>query len=177
VTSAPHPPEYFMREALRVARVGLERDELPIGAVVVLDGHILATAHTAERAERRLLVHAELLALETADRLRPFPGQRRAVQLFTTLEPCLMCFGAAISFGLGEIHYALESPGDGAVGLVQGWQRDAAALPSYRPPRLHGGLLRAESIALFKDYVSRHTSGGMWEWARTLVAREDIAPT
>lgn len=168
-------PEYFMGAALDIARAGLARGELPIGAVVVLNGQIIATAHTTERAERRLLVHAELLALEAADRLHPFPGPRRAVSLFTTLEPCLMCFGTAMSFGLGEIHYALESPGDGAASLVQGWQRDEAALPSYRLPRLNGGLLRAESLALFKDYVARHNSGGMWEWARTLVAREGSA--
>jgi tRNA(adenine34) deaminase len=164
-----------MREALRVARAGLEQGELPIGAVVVLDDRIIAAAHTAERAERRLLVHAELLALEAADRLQPFPGRRRDVQLFATLEPCLMCFGAAMSFGPGAIHYALASPGDGAATLVQGWQRDEAAMPSYQLPRLHGGLLRAESVALFQDYVARHASGGMWEWARTLVAREGTA--
>jgi tRNA(adenine34) deaminase len=170
VTPAPPSPEYFMREALRVARIGLEQGELPIGAVVVLDDRIIAAAHTAERAERRLLVHAELLALEVADRLQPFPGKRRDVQLFTTLEPCLMCLGAAMSFGLGISQYALASPGDGAASLVQGWQRDEAAMPSYRLPRLHAGLLRADSVALFNDYVARHSSGGIWEWARTLVA-------
>jgi tRNA(adenine34) deaminase len=164
-----------MREALRIARAGLEQGELPIGAVIVLDDRIIAAAHTAERAERRLLVHAELLALEAADRLQPFPGRRRDVQLFTTLEPCLMCLGAAMSFSLGAIHYALASPGDGAAGLVQGWQRDKAAMPSYQVPHLHGGLLRAESVALFQDYVARHSSGGIWEWARTLIAREGTA--
>ena len=171
--SAAASPEHFMREALRVARAGLERGELPIGAVVVLDDRIIAAAHTAERAERRLLVHAELLALDAADRLHPFPGRRRAVRLFTTLEPCLMCLGAAMSFGVGEIHYALESPGDGAVGLARGWRRDEAAMVSYRAPQLDGGLLRPESLDLFRDYVARHHSGGMWEWARGLIAGAD----
>src|SRR5689334_2753191 len=121
-----HPDEQFMREALRMASLGLERGELPIGAVVVLDGRVIAAAHTTEAAERRLLVHAELLALEAADRLQPFPGRRRDAQLFVTLEPCLMCLGAAMSFFLGAIHYALESPGDGAVALVREWRRDEA---------------------------------------------------
>src|SRR3954470_4632583 len=106
----PHSPAHFMTAALQIAADGLERGELPIGAVVVLGDEIIASAHTAERAERRLLVHAELLALDAADRLTPFPGRRRDVRLFTTLEPCLMCLGAAMSFGLGEIHYALKSP-------------------------------------------------------------------
>jgi tRNA(adenine34) deaminase len=141
-------PRHYMRVALNVAAVGLARDELPIGAVVVLDGRILATAHTAEVSERRRLVHAELLALEAADRIRPFPGRRADVQLFTTLEPCLLCFGAA--------H------------LVSGWQRDPAAMPSLRLPQVTGGLLRAEAQALFRRYVARHSSGPLWEWAKYL---------
>src|SRR5215831_11073194 len=110
----------FMREALRLAREGMERGELPIGAVVALDGEVLAAAHTRERAERRLLVHADLLALEAADRLGPYRGRRRDTRLYVTLEPCLMCPGAAMSFMIGEVYYGLESPADGAVALVRG---------------------------------------------------------
>src|SRR5579883_2862909 len=115
--------EHFMREALKVAREGLEAGELPIGAVVVLDGKVIASAHTREKAEGRLLVHADLLALEEADRLTPFPRRRRDTKLFVNLEPCLMCLGAAMSFFVGEIYYGLESPSDGAVELVRSWQK------------------------------------------------------
>jgi len=131
-----------MREARRQAARGLEQGELPIGAVVVLEERILAAEHTREAAEGRLLVHADLLALEAADRLQPFPSRRRDAQLFVTLEPCLMCLGAAMSFFLGELYYGLESPGDGDGALVQGWQRREADFPAYRLPRLAGGLLR-----------------------------------
>ena len=120
----------LMHEALHVATAGLDAGELPIGAVVVLDDRVLAAAYTAERAERRRLVHAELRALDVADQIWPVPGKRADVRLFATLEPCLIFFGAAMSFGVGEIHYALESPGDGAVALVQLWRRDEAAMPS-----------------------------------------------
>ncbi|MEZ4523030.1 MAG: nucleoside deaminase [Thermomicrobiales bacterium] len=92
-----------MDQALDLAESALNLGELPIAAIVVLNGEVLAQAHTAERSQKRLLVHAELLALEEADKLRPFPGNRSDVQLFTTLEPCLMCFGAAMPFlGLGD---------------------------------------------------------------------------
>lgn len=151
-----------------MAALGLEQGELPIGAVVVLAGRVIAAAHTMENAEGRLLVHADLLALEAADRLQPFPGRRRDARLFVTLEPCLMCLGAAMSFFLGEICYALESPGDGAVSVVQQWRRDEAAFPAYRVPRITGGVLREESRALFREYVSRHRTGAMWAWARKL---------
>ena len=93
----------FMREALAVAQQGLDKGELPIGAVVVLNDQIIASAHTMERGEKRFLVHADLLALEAADRLQPFPGNRRDARLYVNLEPCLMCLGAAMSFFLSAL--------------------------------------------------------------------------
>jgi tRNA(adenine34) deaminase len=159
----------FMQQALSLAETAIERGELPIAALVVLDGTVIARAHTAESREGRLLVHAELLALEQADRLQPFPGRRRDVVLYTNLEPCLMCLGAAMSFMLGSIYYALESPSDGAVALAQSWQRDEQSFGEYRLPAIHGGLLRRESISLFQKWVDRHSPGGpLWEWAKSL---------
>jgi tRNA(adenine34) deaminase len=158
-----------MRQTLALADQAIERGEMPIAALVVLDGHIIASAHTAERREGRLLVHAELTALEQADRLKPFPGKRREAVLYTNLEPCLMCLGAAMSFQLGAIVYALESPGDGAVALVQGWQRDEELLPGYRVPAITGGLLRQESICLFQRWLDLNPPGGpIWEWVKSL---------
>jgi tRNA(adenine34) deaminase len=66
----------------------LEKGELPIGAVVVLNNEVIAAAHTTEKTEGRLLVHADLLALEAADRIKPFPGKRREAALYVTGEPC-----------------------------------------------------------------------------------------
>ncbi|QBD76596.1 nucleoside deaminase [Ktedonosporobacter rubrisoli] len=164
-------PEHFMQEALKVAAEGLEKGELPIGAVVVLDGQVIARAHTAERAERRMLVHAELLALLKADELVSGTRKRANVTLFTTLEPCLMCMGAAMSFFLGRIYYALEAPGDGAVSLAHQWRRKEENFPAYRVPSIEGGLLRQESLELFKAYVKNFPSAPqpLWEWAKTLV--------
>jgi tRNA(adenine34) deaminase len=160
---------HFMREALKVARVGLEAGELPIGAVVVLNGKIIASAHTREKAEGRYLVHADLLALEEADRISPFPGKRRNTKLFVNLEPCLMCLGAGMSFFLGEIYYGLESPSDGAVELARKWQRREEDFPAYRVPTITGGILREESGALFLEYTVRNPTGPLSDWARTLI--------
>ena len=162
--------ERFMREALKMAHMGLEHGELPIGAVVVLNNEIIAAAHTMEKAEGRLLVHADLLALQSADNIKPFPGKRRDAALYVTGEPCLMCLGAAMSFFVGEIYYGHECPGDGAVALVQQWRRKEEDFPNYRVPKITGGLLRQEGIDLFKEYVARHASGAMWEWAKTIAA-------
>lgn len=160
-----------MREALQTAEEGLKHGELPIGAVVVLDDQIIARAYTTERIEQRLLVHAELRALLAADHLAPFPGRRADVALYTTLEPCLMCLGAAMSCFLGNIYYALEAPGDGATALVAGWQRQESAFPAYRVPEIEGGLLRQESLELFVTYVAHHptSSGPLWDFAKALI--------
>jgi hypothetical protein len=73
-----------------------------------------------------------------------------------------------MSFQISELYYGHEMPSDGAVGLVQQWQRKEADFPNYRVPKMVGGILRDEVIALFKEYVARHSSGAMWEWAKTI---------
>jgi len=161
-------PEHYMRQVLTLAEEALGLGEFPIAAIVVLGGQVIAQGTTTEQREKRTLGHAELVALEQADRLGLSYEQRRRVRLFTTLEPCLMCMGAAMSFFLGEMTYALESPGDGAVALVQGWERAEEDMPGYQLPKIVGGLLRAESVRLFERYVSMHSPGSMRDWAETL---------
>lgn len=160
---------YFMEQALAVAELGLSQGELPIGAVVVADDRVIASAYTQERAQGRFLVHADLLALEMADRLRPFPGPRREAALYVNLEPCLMCMGAAMSFFIGRICYGSESPGDGAAEVVQAWQRCQADFPGYQVPSLRGGMLRDRSISLLNRYVEANPHGAMSRWAAALV--------
>lgn len=165
-------PEHYMRQVLDLAAEALRLGELPIAAIVVLDGRIIARGTTSERREKRFLGHAELVALEEADRLHLSYEERRRTELFTNLEPCLMCMGAAMSFFLGGIQYALESPGDGAVELVKAWVRREQDIPAYQLPEVRGGLLREESIALFAEYVRTHPPGPMRAWAQTLADLE-----
>jgi tRNA(Arg) A34 adenosine deaminase TadA len=106
-----------MQQALALACAVLEVGELPIAAVIELDGEIVASGATSERADGCFLVHAELKALQNFDRLGLSMAQRRQARLHTTLEPCLMCMGAAMSAFIGSVRFALASPADGAVGL------------------------------------------------------------
>jgi tRNA(adenine34) deaminase len=161
-------PEPYMRQALALAAEALDQGELPIAAIVVLDDRVIAQATASEQREKRFLGHAELVALEVADKQRLSFAQRSRSRLFTTLEPCLMCMGAAMSFFLGEIIYGLESPGDGAVELVRGWARREEDIPGYQVPKITGGLLREESRRLFEEYVARREPGPMRDWAETL---------
>ena len=160
--------KHHMRQALILAAEALEMGEFPIGAIIVLNGSVIARGTTTEQREKRFLGHAELIALEKADRLGLSLKERRAAKLFTNLEPCLMCMGATMSFFLGEMYFGLESPADGAVDLVRGWVRQEDDMPGYQLPRITGGLLREESIDLFEKYVSLHAPGPMREWAATL---------
>jgi tRNA(adenine34) deaminase len=158
-----------MRHSLALATEALEFGEFPIGAIVVLDGEIVGRGTATEQREKRFLGHAELLALEQADRLQLSFDQRRRAALFTNLEPCLMCMGAAMSFFLGEIVYGLESPADGGVGSVQVWTRKEEDLPNYQIPTITSGILRKESIQLFELYVARRPPGPMRDWAESLI--------
>jgi tRNA(adenine34) deaminase len=160
--------ERYMRHCLTLAAEVLDYGEFPIGAIVVLDGEIIGAGTATEQRERRLLGHAELLALEQADKLQLTSDERRRATLFTNLEPCLMCMGAAMSFFLGEIVYGLESPADGGVRLVQAWEREEEDMPEYQIPDVTGGLLRKESIRLFEQYVAERPPGPMRDWAQTL---------
>ena len=158
----------YMRQVLTLAREALELGEFPIAAIVVLDGKVIGRATASERRERRFLGHAELVALEEADRLSLAFEERRRATLYTNLEPCLMCIGAAMSFFLGGICYGLESPGDGAVSVVKGWMRRKEDIPGYEVPEIRGGVLREESVKLFERYVLLQSPGPMRDWARTL---------
>ena len=156
-----------MRQALAVAQTGLEAGEMPIGAVLVVDGKIVAAEHTQERATQRLLVHADLLALEAADRL--ISGRRQRATLYVNLEPCLMCLGAAFAAKLGAVVYGLESPSDGGVTAYERWdnERDADRMPGYALPQIRGGVLRETSARLFRRYADAAEKGS-WAagWAR-----------
>ena len=160
--------EYYMRQVLTLAAEALEQGEFPIASIVVLDDEIIAQATASEQCEKRFLGHAELVALEEADKQQLSFAERGRARLFTNLEPCLMCMGAAMSFFLGEIVYGLESPGDGAVDLVRAWARKEEDIPGYQIPEITDGLLREESIRLFEAYVARREPGPMRDWAKTL---------
>jgi tRNA(adenine34) deaminase len=161
-------PEELMDAALEVAAEGLAAGEQPIGAVVEAGGVLLGRAHTGERTLGRRIVHADLLALTMADeRLgrRPRPGP---VRMAVTLEPCLMCLGAAMVLGVAEVFYALASPSDGGAAIAAGWRTDPAA-PWFTAPAMTAGVRREQSRELFRRYVEQAGPGGMRDWAATLL--------
>lgn len=164
--------ELGMQAALEVARRGLDRGELPIGAVVIADGRIMGSSHTEEVTQRRLLVHAELLALEEADRHDGW--DRRGATLYTTLEPCLMCVGATATALVGRIVWAVESDRDAAGRLCREWEQPRPEdVPQVHMPEVHGPVCAEAARELFGAYADARgdSCDPFARWAATLGGR------
>ena len=142
--------EYFMRLALREAEQALEHDDVPIGAVVVKAGEVIAAARNERELRGDPTAHAETLALREASR---HEGGWRLLDtvLYVTLEPCAMCAGAIVLARVPRVVWAADDPKAGAAGSVL----DVLAEPRFNHrPETAGGLLAAESAALLRNFFS-----------------------
>jgi tRNA(adenine34) deaminase len=142
--------EYFMRLALREAEHSLEHDDVPIGAVVVKSGEVLAAAHNERELRQDPTAHAEVLALREASRLGESWRVLDSV-LYVTLEPCAMCAGAIVLARVPRVVYGAEDPKAGAAGSVL----DVLGEPrlNHRPD-VEGGLMAAECSALLSEFFA-----------------------
>jgi tRNA(adenine34) deaminase len=106
--------EQFMDAALEQARRALDADEVPIGAVLVIDGAIVARGYNQPIAACDPTAHAEMLVLRAAARA---VGNYRltAADVYVTLEPCLMCVGALVHARIGTLVYGAAEPKSGAI--------------------------------------------------------------
>jgi tRNA(adenine34) deaminase len=104
----------FMKIALEEAQAAYREGEIPVGAVLVHEGHVLARAHNSPITRNDPSAHAELLALRLAGETI---GNYRLVgaQLYVTLEPCIMCAGAIIQARLSRVIFGVRDPKNGAV--------------------------------------------------------------
>jgi tRNA(adenine34) deaminase len=109
--------EYFMRLALREAERAREHDDVPIGAVVVRAGEVVAVGGNERELRGDPTAHAEILALREAARAL---GNWRVLDttLYVTLEPCAMCAGAIVLARVGRVVYGASDPKAGAAGSV-----------------------------------------------------------
>jgi tRNA(adenine34) deaminase len=108
------PHESFMQEALAEARRGLEAGEVPIGAVLVVDGGVVARAYNQPISTSDPTAHAEMLVLREAGTAA---GNYRlnGATLYVTVEPCLMCVGALVHARVREVVYGAAEPKTGAL--------------------------------------------------------------
>ena len=104
----------FMRMALEEAELAFKKDEVPVGAVVVYEGKVLARGHNSPITRNDPSAHAEMLVLRQAAEII---GNYRltGAELYVTLEPCIMCAGAIIQARLGRVVFGASDPKCGAV--------------------------------------------------------------
>lgn len=140
----------FMEIALAEARAAGARGEVPVGAVLVLDGAVLAQAGNRTRAENDVTAHAEVAVIrEAAKKL----GQERltGADLYVTLEPCTLC-AAAISFArLRRLYYGAEDPKGGA---VDNGVRFFAQPTCHHAPDVYSGIRGLEAAEILKDFFT-----------------------
>lgn len=105
--------EYYMGIAIKEAEKAFEKDEVPVGAVLVIDDIIIASAHNLRESENDPTAHAELMAIKEGARKT---GQWRLTgsTLYVTKEPCVMCAGAMINARLGSLVYGCKDKRFGA---------------------------------------------------------------
>ena len=141
--------ESLMRVALVVALDGMEHGEAPIGAVLANgDGTIIARGYNELNESKNKTAHAEIVAFaRAAGRSSP---EARDLILVSTLEPCVMCLGAAMEAAIDTVLYALAAPADGGTSRVS-----PPVSPESQMPRVIGGVLADESRQLFKEFLRR----------------------
>jgi tRNA(Arg) A34 adenosine deaminase TadA len=143
----------WMELALHQARSALAAGEAPIGCVLLdADGAVIGAGHNAMRATGVVTAHAEMRAFEAAAH-RVLPGV--SYTMVSTLEPCVMCMGAAMQAGVTTIVFGLRAPADEGTTRV-----DAPSSPNATAPMTIGEIGAEASRGLFREWLERHAGDG-----------------
>jgi tRNA(adenine34) deaminase len=142
--------QQLMREALQVARDGMQNGEVPIGSVLADgSGKVVARGYNNMNASQNKIAHAEIVTFGNA--AGQVPLDARDLILVSTLEPCVMCTGAAMEAAIDTIIYALRAPYDSGTRRVR-----APQSPESQMPRIVPDVLADESRALFEEWLSQN---------------------
>lgn len=133
--------------ALALAESAREIDEVPVGALAVRDGEVIATAYNTRESSKCATHHAEILAIERA--CAALGGWRLpGVTLYVTMEPCAMCAGAIINARIPRVVYGAPDLRFGAFGSLI----NLASVPLNHTPEVVGGVLENECVGILKEY-------------------------
>jgi beta-phosphoglucomutase-like phosphatase (HAD superfamily)/tRNA(Arg) A34 adenosine deaminase TadA len=154
----------LMREALATAEDGLRAGEAPIGCVLARgDGTIIARGYNEMNATQNKAAHAEIITFARAAGKVPLDAQD--LILVSTLEPCVMCTGAAMEAAVDTIVYGLRAPADSGTGRVMPPQS-----PESQMPRIVGDVLAEESRALFERWLGHNADSPQAAYVKQLLA-------
>ena len=142
--------EFYMKEALLLAKRAEEEDEVPVGAIIVRDGEIIARAYNRRQTDKCATAHAEILAIEEA--CRTLGGWRlpRSV-MYVTLEPCPMCAGALVNARVDKVVYGASDIRFGALGSLF----NLSELPLNHKLTVERGILLDDCKNILSEYFKR----------------------
>ena len=140
-------PNDYMKLALSEASLAAKEGEVPVGAVIVKDGKVIATARNNREATGDATGHAELLAIKEA--CRALGGWHlEECELYVTLEPCPMCMGAIINSRMGKVIYGAKDAKAGACGSVLNMN----SYPLNHKPTVCEGVMKNECAEILSNF-------------------------
>ncbi|MBT6236988.1 MAG: nucleoside deaminase [Verrucomicrobia bacterium] len=149
-----HSDDYFMSEALRQARRAYASDEVPVGAVIVHEGRIIARAFNQVEVLRDATAHAEMLALTQAQSVIE-DWRLNQCSLYVTKEPCPMCAGAIVHTRIERVIFGLSDPKAGAAGTAM----NILQFPGLNHRcEITSGVREEESLAMIREFFSHKRS-------------------
>jgi tRNA(adenine34) deaminase len=136
--------EHWMKLAVEEAEKAMQNGEIPVAAILVADGKELSRSQTMVSRKGTMAAHGELFALlEANGKIWSAP---HPLVIYTNLEPCLMCVGAAMQVGVDEIVFGMRAAPDGGERYT-----NAIAEGGQKPPKIRGGVLEMETVALMRQ--------------------------
>ena len=145
---------HYMGLALRLARDAFERGEVPVGAVLVVEGKISGWGSNCRMAGNDILGHAEIVSLRTASETLENWRLKRST-LYVTLEPCIMCTGALLQARVDRVVFGCRDPKAGAMRSLYALGEDPR-LPHRI--KIDEGLMAEESATLLREFFDRRRS-------------------
>lgn len=149
-----HSDDYFMSEALRQARRAYASDEVPVGAVIVHEGRIIARAFNQVEVLRDATAHAEMLALTQAQSVLA-DWRLNQCSLYVTKEPCPMCAGAIVHTRIKRVVFGLRDPKGGAAGTAMNILQFQGL--NHRC-EITSGVREEESLAMIREFFAHKRS-------------------
>lgn len=143
--------EKFMRYALNLARIAFQNDEVPIGAVVVKDGQIIAEGYNQIEMLKDATAHAEMIAITSAANYLE-NWRLQGCTLYVTVEPCMMCSGAIVLSRLDKIVFGAY---DDRMGFMKTNYNPIEKLNIYKNVEVVGGVLEDEATQLMQSFFQK----------------------
>ena len=140
--------EYFMKEALKEAEKAYKKLEVPVGAIIVKDGKIIARAYNQKESKTDTTKHAEILAIQKASK-KLKSWRLIDCEMYVTLEPCTMCAGAIIHSRIKKVYIGAMDEKTGAVGSVLNLFED---YKFNHKPEVEKGILKEHCESLLKQF-------------------------